>query len=78
MQLTLPADEQQQQAQAPPLFRVLRLLPLSSSGLAVVNAALPPGFGPELASQQPPGSYWFFEVLLTVSTAEWQESRGLR
>jgi hypothetical protein len=54
------------QSQVPVLHRVLRLLPLSSSGVAIVNAALPGSFGPEVAQQSPPGSYWFFEVLLTV------------
>ncbi|KAF6258784.1 hypothetical protein COO60DRAFT_1516770 [Scenedesmus sp. NREL 46B-D3] len=49
------------QSQVPVLHRVLRLLPLSSSGVAIVNAALPGSFGPEVAEQSPPGSYWFFE-----------------
>jgi hypothetical protein len=62
LQLTL-ADWQ---SQVPVLHRVLRLLPLSSSGVAIVNAALPGSFGPDVAQQSPPGSYWFFEVLLTV------------
>ncbi|WIA38469.1 hypothetical protein OEZ86_001792 [Tetradesmus obliquus] len=64
------------QSQAPALHRVLRLLPLSSSGVAIVNAALPGSWGPELAAASPPGSYWFFEVLLTHPDAagEWQAS----
>lgn len=49
------------------MYRVLRLLPLSSSGVAIVNVALPDTFGAEVAAAQPPGTYWFFEVLLTVS-----------
>jgi hypothetical protein len=57
------------QSQVPVLHRVLRLLPLSSSGVAIVNAALPGCFGPDVAQQSPPGSYWFFEVLLTVSSS---------
>ncbi|WIA18182.1 hypothetical protein OEZ85_009656 [Tetradesmus obliquus] len=64
------------QSQAPALHRVLRLLPLSSSGVAIVNAALPGSWGPELAAASPPGSYWFFEVLLTHPDAagDWQAS----
>jgi len=64
---TTPADsEQQQQQQQPPLYRTMRLLPLSSSGVCVLNAALPPHWGNDLQEANPPGSYWFFEVLLTV------------
>lgn len=64
--MTLPGSQQQQQPGQPELYRVLRLLPLSSSGVCVLNAALPPAWGPGMASSNPPGSYWFFEVLLTV------------
>lgn len=45
----------------------MRLLPLSSSGVCVLNAALPSQWGDELRDANPPGTYWFFEVLLTVS-----------
>lgn len=75
LQLTLPAapaaaqpgakDQQQQQ----PLYRTMRLLPLSSSGVCVLNAALPGQWGNKLQEANPPGTYWFFEILLTVSPA---------
>ncbi len=80
MQLTLPAPEtpsdnqqqqQQQQKQAPtPLYRTMRLLPLSSSGVCVLNAALPAHWGEGLQQANPPGSYWFFEIMLTVSSSD--------
>ncbi|KAF8061956.1 hypothetical protein HT031_004216 [Scenedesmus sp. PABB004] len=53
------------EAAGAPLHRVLRLLPLASSGLAIVNAALPDAWGAGLAAASPPGSYWFTEILLT-------------
>lgn len=72
-QLTLPTSgtaqqaAQQQQQQSVPLYRTMRLLPLSSSGVLVLNAALPEVWGTQLQEANPPGSYWFFDVLLTVS-----------
>jgi hypothetical protein len=42
------------------------LLPLSSSGIAIIAAALPPDFSAKAAEHCPPGSFWFFELLLTV------------
>jgi hypothetical protein len=66
-----PSDSQQQQQKqkqgAPPLYRTMRLLPLSSRGVCVLNAALPAQWGEALQQGNPPGSYWFFEVMLEVS-----------
>jgi len=63
LELSLPASSPA--AASPPLIRCVRLLPLSAGGVAIFSAGLPPGgFSQDLMAEQPPGSFWFVELVL--------------